>query len=601
MAQLFTNNAISALAGGITAVAGSLTVTAGHGTKFPAPTGGDYFLLTLFQRSGGTEINHEIVRCTARTTDTLTITRAQEGTSARAFNNADPVELRFTKAAIDLLQDASNLNAGTLAAARLPQFTGGDVTSSGAGSANLAIGANTVTFAKMQDITGPVFLGRQSGAGDPAELNMTTARSMLSVSNVENTALSTWNGSSSITVVGVITSGTWQTVIADGYIASALSGKTYNGLNVSATTGTLTMTNGKTLSVTNTITLSGTDTATLNIGNGGTLGSAAFTSSGAYQAADGDLTAIAAQTGTGFLKRTGVDTWTLDGNSYATTGHNHAGVYEPANANIQSHIASGGNPHGVTATQVGLGNVTNESKATMFTAPAFTGNATGVNLALSGSLATTYLCHYNSNSQSLGVYGGNGFDGAQLVVYGSTNASYAGWFYLRTATGTAYQLLGKPDGSLKWGTIGGENTLWHAGNDGSGSGLDADTVDGAHYASGTYTPVNQNSLNLDNQSIYTTYYMRLGNRVFVHGRIDTLAAATGQTYIDFQLPVSMGTTFAASEEASGSMTCINSYQSAGAVQAVIGQQRVRLGFASTSGYQNPTWVGWTFFFVYLVK
>lgn len=35
------------------------------------------------------------------------------------------------------------------------------------------------------------------------------------------------------------------------------------------------------------------------------------------------------------------------------TSHDHLGVYEPANANIQSHIISGINPHGVTAIQVG--------------------------------------------------------------------------------------------------------------------------------------------------------------------------------------------------------------------------------------------------------
>ena len=47
---------------------------------------------------------------------------------------------------------------------------------------------------------------------------------------------------------------------------------------------------------------------------------------------------------------TGLQT-ALDGKSDTT--HTHTGVYEPANANIQSHISATNNPHGTTALQVG--------------------------------------------------------------------------------------------------------------------------------------------------------------------------------------------------------------------------------------------------------
>jgi hypothetical protein len=60
-----------------------------------------------------------------------------------------------------------------------------------------------------------------------------------------------------------------------------------NGLTITSTTGTLTLTNGKTFSVSNTLTLAGTDGSTLNIGTGGTLGTAAFQNVGAFvQVAD---------------------------------------------------------------------------------------------------------------------------------------------------------------------------------------------------------------------------------------------------------------------------------------------------------------------------
>lgn len=60
----------------------------------------------------------------------------------------------------------------------------------------------------------------------------------------------------------------------------------------------------------------------------------------------------------------------------SSTSHNHSGVYEPANANIQSHIANTSNPHSVTQSQVGLGNVDNTSDATKNAATATLTNKT---------------------------------------------------------------------------------------------------------------------------------------------------------------------------------------------------------------------------------
>lgn len=94
--QLFANNADSELNGAIASNTLSLTLKAGEGAKFPSPTGGDFFLVTLYQKVGATETNHEIVKCTARSGDVLTVVRAQEGTTARAFSNATPVDLRST-------------------------------------------------------------------------------------------------------------------------------------------------------------------------------------------------------------------------------------------------------------------------------------------------------------------------------------------------------------------------------------------------------------------------------------------------------------------------------------------------------------------------
>jgi hypothetical protein len=62
----------------------------------------------------------------------------------------------------------------------------------------------------------------------------------------------------------------------------ALTNKTYNGLTINSTTGTLAITNGKTFTTSNTLQITGTDGSTLNVGTGGTLGTAAYTATSAY-------------------------------------------------------------------------------------------------------------------------------------------------------------------------------------------------------------------------------------------------------------------------------------------------------------------------------
>lgn len=96
---LFTNFATSTIAnvGGIASGDTSVDVQAGDGALFPNPSGGDYFYLTLIDSSG----NREIVKCTARSTDTLTIDRGEDGTSARAFSADDKIELRLNAAALE--------------------------------------------------------------------------------------------------------------------------------------------------------------------------------------------------------------------------------------------------------------------------------------------------------------------------------------------------------------------------------------------------------------------------------------------------------------------------------------------------------------------
>lgn len=104
----------------------------------------------------------------------------------------------------------------------------------------------------------------------------TLDKTAVGLGNVENTALSTWAGSANITTLGTIGTGTWNaTAIADGKIASALTGKTYNALTLTAAAVGFTIAGGttsKTLTVPLDATVSGTNTGdqTSVSGNAGT-------------------------------------------------------------------------------------------------------------------------------------------------------------------------------------------------------------------------------------------------------------------------------------------------------------------------------------------
>lgn len=110
MTLLFTNNAQSTLASGISNSDTSIVVATGQGTLFPSPSGGNTFRATLVRASDGAI---EIVDVTARSTDTLTVTRAQEGTTGLAFVTGDRIECRITAAFLNNQNVAVQTNAAS--------------------------------------------------------------------------------------------------------------------------------------------------------------------------------------------------------------------------------------------------------------------------------------------------------------------------------------------------------------------------------------------------------------------------------------------------------------------------------------------------------
>jgi len=151
------------------------------------------------------------------------------GRSTAGSGNVE--EITCTAAGRALLDDADNtaqrttLGLGTLAT-QSGTFSGtssgtntgdqtitltGNVTGSGTGSFATTIGAGVVTLAMQANMATASLIGRNTaGTGVPEVLSAATSKTLLSLNNVENTALSTWAGSANITTLGTIGTGTWN-------------------------------------------------------------------------------------------------------------------------------------------------------------------------------------------------------------------------------------------------------------------------------------------------------------------------------------------------------------------------------------------------------
>lgn len=142
MAVLYTNNASTTLASGITASSTTLSLATGGGTLFPAITAPDFAHVTLVDSSN----NIEIVKATARSGDVLTVVRAQEGTTARSFATGSKVDLRVTAAGLanKLDKDTGGTVAGNVAVGGTLTVTGA-TTMTGGVSGSLSVGGTTVT------------------------------------------------------------------------------------------------------------------------------------------------------------------------------------------------------------------------------------------------------------------------------------------------------------------------------------------------------------------------------------------------------------------------------------------------------------------------
>jgi len=161
----------------------TIVLTTGHGAKFPDPATEGAFNLVWFNGTDyadpSDDPNVEIVRCTARSTDTLTVTRGQEGIASQTHNTGGKVYkmmVSLTKAGFDsALADY----------AKLAGRAGGQTLSGGtAASENLALQSTTHTTKGKIRSTDKIFFDSTGGFYDfGAQVNLHSERIDVSASH----------------------------------------------------------------------------------------------------------------------------------------------------------------------------------------------------------------------------------------------------------------------------------------------------------------------------------------------------------------------------------------------------------------------------------
>lgn len=100
----FSNNATTTTVGAISSTATTVVVATGDGALFPTLGASEYFKATLQDVND----NFEIVKVTARTDDTMTVVRGQDGTLAIPFPADSRFELRVLAGSVQEYLESIN-------------------------------------------------------------------------------------------------------------------------------------------------------------------------------------------------------------------------------------------------------------------------------------------------------------------------------------------------------------------------------------------------------------------------------------------------------------------------------------------------------------
>jgi hypothetical protein len=245
---------------------------------------------------------------TGKTYNALTLTAAATGftvaggTTSKTLTVSNTLTLAGT--------DASTLNVGAGGTLGSAAFTASTAYAPAAGSASI-VTVGVVTSGTWQGSAIGISSGGTGATTKAAGFNalspVTTLGDLIYGDGANSNTRLAGNTAAAKRFLtqtgnGTVSAAPGWNAIVDGDVPSALTGKTYNGLTLTANATGFSVAGGttsKTLQVNNNITLAGTDGSTLNIGGGGTLGSAAYTASSAYEPAITTLSVAKGGTGSG--------------------------------------------------------------------------------------------------------------------------------------------------------------------------------------------------------------------------------------------------------------------------------------------------------------
>jgi hypothetical protein len=214
------NNATGLLATSISASDTGLVLQAGNGAAFSALGAGEYFYATLAS-AGGTL---EIVRVTARVGDTMTVVRAQEGTSAAGFAAGSRLEQRVTaQSVIDAVGDVVASQVG---------FTPtGGIAATDVQAALAEVDSEKIAFTRLDDSDGSSLMGFiQAGSGAVIRTAQSKMRDIVSVKDFG--AVGNGVADDTVAIHGAIVSGAGAVYLPKGTYKYTGQLTLPNGVNI---------------------------------------------------------------------------------------------------------------------------------------------------------------------------------------------------------------------------------------------------------------------------------------------------------------------------------------------------------------------------------